>query len=523
MRAQWKPAGIVSHAYTVTFRTGRALAAAARGLDRLGSARGLPVTWMVLLLVPFLLVPGIVLCVLGLVGRQTFTEPRCVRCKYDLRKTRFEDEEAKACPECGSDLSRPRAVRFGRRQRRLRFLAAGAVLLLLLPVAGVLLVRLQSFGGARGAARSKSNAALIAGLPAGAQEPWDWHELERRLRAGRLSAAEVDQAIAQVTAYLNQQRTAGKTVRHLHWARGFVELAITSGDVSPGRFQKLCRAIFGSAPELENVHRAVRRGRPIQFRLQIDDPLSLHNLNLVYALRQVTVDDREVQVVRRHGDEAVVHPDELSGGRHDGPEGVALKLDLPPGTYEVRFHTDMGVLPPNAALVGLGGKPGQTPRWQNPLCTWQGTCSATVRITAEDESPITLITDAALDPGGAGGLTVSRAYTVPLHEGVRIVAVVDGTDAPLVPYCFRTRVRVNGAEHVSRNTFGHAKNWSLSSNEPRIDLPSPLPAHVERITVILEPAPESAERFPRLESIWGRSIVFEDVPLERHDLDAAAP
>src|SRR5690606_234110 len=72
-----------------------------------------------------IVIAAAVLIVRGLLGVQLFTEPRCMKCGYDLRKTRFEDEGSRGCPECGADLNQPKAVKFGKRQRKPKLIVAG--------------------------------------------------------------------------------------------------------------------------------------------------------------------------------------------------------------------------------------------------------------------------------------------------------------------------------------------------------------------------------------------------------------
>ena len=85
-----------------------------------------------IVLVPFgaLGTPALVLLIRGLIGRQLFTEPRCMRCGYDVRTAWADGGKGRTCPECGADLTQLRAVRFGRRQRRPMMALWGAGLLL---------------------------------------------------------------------------------------------------------------------------------------------------------------------------------------------------------------------------------------------------------------------------------------------------------------------------------------------------------------------------------------------------------
>jgi hypothetical protein len=469
---------------------------------------------MFLLILVVVVVPSLVLIVAALVGRQLFTEPRCVGCGYDLRQTRFEDENARPCPECGADLTRPRAVRFGKRRRR-PWLAVGGMVWFFVGAAVLVFGARQMVGGP-GAAKYKTNAALIAGLASTADQPRDWRELERRLKAGNLSAAEVDDAIGQLTAYVKQRRATGQGDVPFPWADGFIKLAMTRGDILQDEWRKLCEVYYNL--ELDPIHRGVRQGQRAQFQMAFSHTWKIADTMVVYAVRSVTIDGAGVGVVRLHGDEATLLPDELSGSLREQIEGVALRPDLTPGEYEVKFIVDVGALPSGAPIVGVGGKPGQKQRWQNPLCTWTTELTSTLRITPPDESPITLITDSNLDP--SGGLAIERAYTVPMRNGVRIVVAVEQGVANAAPYCFHVKARIGDNEYAARSAFGKDSNWSMNSGEQRIDINSPLPADVTSITVILEPDVTRAERHPRLHAIWGEPIVFENVPLERHDLDA---
>lgn len=78
----------------------------------------------VLIWIP-LLVGGVALVVFGIRGRVVGTEPRCVRCGYDL-----SGGGGARCPECAADVARAGAVRIGRRIRRPRAVLAGLVLCL---------------------------------------------------------------------------------------------------------------------------------------------------------------------------------------------------------------------------------------------------------------------------------------------------------------------------------------------------------------------------------------------------------
>jgi hypothetical protein len=52
---------------------------------------------------------GLILLIIGLRGWRIDDHPWCRKCRYDLSGL----DEPAACPECGADLARRRAVRIG--------------------------------------------------------------------------------------------------------------------------------------------------------------------------------------------------------------------------------------------------------------------------------------------------------------------------------------------------------------------------------------------------------------------------
>lgn len=69
---------------------------------------------------------GALLLTLGLRGRRLNNHPACATCTFDLSGLASPTR----CPECGQDLSKPKAIRAGIRTRRPRLAIAGAALLL---------------------------------------------------------------------------------------------------------------------------------------------------------------------------------------------------------------------------------------------------------------------------------------------------------------------------------------------------------------------------------------------------------
>ncbi|MFG0305576.1 MAG: hypothetical protein ACF8Q5_05125 [Phycisphaerales bacterium JB040] len=78
-----------------------------------------------------LILLGLTLLTLGLWPRRLGTAPHCRRCHFDLTGTEAARGSG-VCPECGRDLTPPKAIARGRLARRKRVLLAGVLLLLLL-------------------------------------------------------------------------------------------------------------------------------------------------------------------------------------------------------------------------------------------------------------------------------------------------------------------------------------------------------------------------------------------------------
>src|SRR6478672_8570497 len=74
---------------------------------------------------------GLFLIVRGIRGQALLSEPHCAGCGYDLRGHLMQQSDSRRCPECGSDLNVPGAVKLARYGRRPRLIAIGAGLLLL--------------------------------------------------------------------------------------------------------------------------------------------------------------------------------------------------------------------------------------------------------------------------------------------------------------------------------------------------------------------------------------------------------
>jgi hypothetical protein len=91
------------------------------------------------------------------------------------------------------------------------------------------------------------------------------------------------------------------------------------------------------------------------------------------------------------------------------------------------------------------------------------------------------------------------------------------------PVSFQVVVRLGEQEHVLRR-FSWIRTGTRSSSRGSGDslrLPK-LDPEITTATVIFKPDRRWAEEHIGIDMIWGDEIVFENVPLERHDLVTTA-
>ncbi len=158
-----------------------------------------------------LLTVGLALTAAGLRGRRTDDHPLCRQCRFNL--TGRSDTVEPRCPECGADLTRPRATVVGHRQRRAGVLAGGLVLLALSLTAGGVagylrarqvdwLARAPLWYVIRQArAADPALAAQWDPLGSGGTRPPALLELVARARGGRLSDRQWSAATHAALAY----------------------------------------------------------------------------------------------------------------------------------------------------------------------------------------------------------------------------------------------------------------------------------------------------------------------------------
>ncbi len=471
---------------------------------------------LLVVILPFVVAMGAILAARSGRWKPQLSEPHCARCDYDLRGHLLQADGPRICPECGADLTAAGAVNFGRVTHRPTSMALGSVLLSVAVLIGVglLFISRQVATPVAGpaAVSTKTNAALLTDLKTTAGQPWTWKELESRFKRGALTNAEAEKAIDELIVWIGKERArmGWMGAFALYWSGDFVKAVVPS--LSSQKQVAFYQAYYGRSPKV-SVSRRVREGKAVNYRVQWGGPFNLSGAKFVKALREVKLADGKTPRLRSSLAASSNEADWLSA---DGPADLVgtIALDLPKGEHELTFVVDGGVLPEGSELVGIGNRPGQKERWLKPLATWQATEKRKVTVVGKGEDVAQLVTDPAKDPVTTGAVRLPRIVVKKAPQGVSMQVKWDLRQGA-VDVLMSVAMRVNGKEERMGMISIHDNHFSSMSD---LTLKS-LPAEVKVADVILRPNPELATQLVDVEKIWGKEIVFEQVPLERYDLD----
>lgn len=440
-------------------------------------------------------------------GKPAWSAPYCRKCRYDLRGR--TPEETDTCPECGADLTGPRALRFVRGRGKRWVLAVWAVLLLISPFgigAGLWLVQTRLQGPGPGHYGSVSTATLIqTHLPQRVDQPWVWQELEARIQSGALTPAEGDDALDALTQHLQGQPSAG--VRHISWQRQFLADAHGAGLLSDTAVAAFSDAYFGPQAQVDPLPRMREGRRPIEFVLRYGSHASDETpWRLDWEVVEVQLDGESVDTLTiNHQNVAATH------GR--------VTLDLTPGEHEVAFVVEAVYLD-RQAVRGIDLDSVPVANWPDPKKRWRHDVKTPLRVHGRDETVVEPIADPSLNP--ASSVRIDQLAIQPHGQRERAVAQVNFEPAPAVPVSFDividTGQRRIGAGSIASwpRPAGGQSMRSRRSNEDVSDLgPS-----IRRVDVHLVPNARHVDHVPDVTQIWGEPIVIEDVELVRLDLPA---
>jgi len=222
---------------------------------------------------------GLIFALIGWRGRRIDDHPFCRRCGYDL----VAGDQVANCPECGSDVTSPGAVRIGHRQRRPWMIGVGLIALVLAGGSAGIVARLQAIGfdwntiKPLGMLRREADSGDPT-VFAGAQE-----EILGRLQAGRLAQSQIDSIIDESLA-LQSDADAAWFV----WRGDFIEEAWLRRRTGDETLKRYLQAAIDQAMYLR-VRPRVRQGQPVSMDVCMRDMRLGRNRNhMLFMINQAS-------------------------------------------------------------------------------------------------------------------------------------------------------------------------------------------------------------------------------------------
>lgn len=378
---------------------------------------------------------GAYLIFLGLRGRRHFSEPRCRKCKADLRDSIIASgsEQPAACPQCGSALSRNRAYYFARSGRRPGILFTGIIALaglyyLMTPFliwgqSGWVNVRSYqtSFYApsipmppmAPAAMPPATSAGPMgnqpptylppSGMPPGAMPPGIMPPSAmppgmmgpstmppgmRPLNVvppTELSHEDIERHLSEVLDAWqqdkeNQSRTQSTPRRRLqsrHWLSTWDTGWISRLDES--QLRRLAVAYFGTEPDIALPDK-IPVGQGFTCRVSYESYRGMPSMKFAYSLREIKAGEQSLTIQSKNA--PLPDPDYLSATQFD--IACSVSGNLPVGTHELTFVIDAGLFANGQPMAGIDGNPGQMKHWRNPKTTWTMTVTKTIEVVPAD-------------------------------------------------------------------------------------------------------------------------------------------
>jgi hypothetical protein len=429
-------------------------------------------------------------------ARRLDDHPTCRRCRFDLVGL---GERVEACPECGTDLTGPRAVRVGNRRAHRPLVALGAVVMLgsLLIGGGVVALRVTgadinrlkpAWMLAREAEAVGSSASVraLAELTRRVQNASIGSGVSRRLVASGL-ARQADPAAGWDAAWGD-----------------FLDAAWLAGEMTPED-----RAAF-----LLNSLQYTLTARPV-LAVGASPGLRL-DLSAARLGNNTSVDvDFELIELRIGGEDNTAR---VTGSfRRAGASGGSswstplIKVRSPLGDQKLSSRWRVRLADPEI-----------------PALTREVTLERSVRVLAEGEPIIELVTDARIRAMLENAISVPR-LAVDEKDGVRasfdlayeplVCAVIGDTflrepaPPPDAGDSWKPREWKMGTHHL------HAIGNASSTGWNGIMLEGPAGFDLEVVDVVLKPSVWSAVQDPDVERIWGEELVIRGVKVERVESD----
>jgi hypothetical protein len=419
-------------------------------------------------------VAGLWLLVRGLRRRRSGDEPHCRRCGYSLTALTSPN-----CPECGTPIS-PATTVYGRRHRRPRTAAAGA-LLLLLGAAGLGTTVVPALRAVDWY-HYRPTSWLIRDLGSGdyviADRAWD--ELDRRRALGPLSREHEQQLIEAILA--EQGKAQGRTPLLRAMMEDIARRA-DAGELSPAQFERLCKQALRARLEQRPV---VVAGEQMTLHARAAGPIpDVKRWRTKVIFLGASCGDQQII----GGSSGIVHGLWLSSGATFTAPG--------PGRHPAKIAHRIEISPEDEGDEGANRPP--TLAWEQVLTGMQD-----VEATPSADNPRLVASPTALEVAGCVVATIDwRAGCASPQADIRI-------SQPPENVAFDIFLRHGGHEtKVGETIREKGDNGSQDFSLPPVTANSP----ARSIDLIFRSSPRLARTTSDLMQIWDGEVVLHDLPV----------
>lgn len=435
------------------------------------------------------LIAGLLMLAIGVRGWRINDHPICRSCRFDLVGIHGR---APRCPECGGELTRPRAVRIGRRKVHRSRTALGAALVLVGIVAGGVTLWASATGVDWNT--YKPEWWLAADAQGGSSRAEGAiRELTKRLDDGALSMP-----LAQELIATGLERQMDEEIPWLDAWAIFLETARVNNMLSDAQLQQYIQAV---ADISFHMRARAAQAMPWDMRIGLTPGRIVSNaLQLQIATTGLWIDDQPIDIRTMH----IVTT---------GPGGVstidfnynALRLrTLPPGEYDARLGVRITVTEANAPAIVVG--------------TLDAEFSRKVQIVGPGEPLVELMTGEQLRSSVFESIAI-RSTSIS-EDGHLAEGFIEVREAPVdmlfdIIWRFDDETAPDGYQElrmggiaVKQGRNGGTKYSRSMGNAVRI----------QRTDIILRPAIGIAGTRMDFDRLWAEEIEFPDLllsPLER--------
>ncbi len=363
---------------------------------------------------------------------------------------------------------------------------------------------------------SASTPAVIQAGLSEPQTPWPWLELEKRAKAGQVSAPVANAFLDDLATWMRRDYPHGYD-SPVPWLDQVLNALNDRHFLAETNVLGFLEAYCGN-PSIPPLPRVREGDKSILFSCKWRSPFinqGLLGFQFLNQFRSITIDGQTVPAR------------DFSGGSWNSVEydNRLELLNLPPGKHTIRCEVESAFVP-IADMAGLASG-ARIEDWPPANRRWTRVCQADFVVYAKDAVLVSLSDDPALDPAAADALTAAPIIIRSRNGHLTAVVSLQATPSLDRPISVNVTLHVGGqiiaygSQWTEKHLEGKAESTRGNSNwELTADI-GPLDPQVKEAEIVLAPDPKAIESNPGVTRIWGKDIILPHVPLTRQDLSGA--